>query len=129
MAEIRITIPINPTTKKNSSRVFRCGSGIRVLPSKAFIEYQDACREYLEAYIQDKPIDYPVQVSCVFHRETKRRCDLTNLLECIDDVLVHYGILSDDSHQIIVSHDGSRVRLDRQNPRTEITITPMEEIE
>lgn len=46
-----------------------------------------------------------------------------NLLEATCDILVQYGILADDNSQIVVSHDGSRVRLDRMNPRVEITIT------
>jgi len=57
---------------------------------------------------------------------TRRRVDLTNLLEAIDDVLVHYGVLSDDNSSIIVSHDGSRVLYDKARPRTEVTITCLE---
>jgi Holliday junction resolvase RusA-like endonuclease len=69
-----------------------------------------------------KPIDVPVQVKCIFYRDSNRRCDLTNLLEAIDDILVHYGILADDNFSIIYSHDGSRVFVDKENPRTEIVI-------
>ena len=54
--------------------------------------------------------------------KTKRKCDLTNLLECADDVLVKAGILVDDNYTIIESHDGSRVHYDKENPRTEIII-------
>lgn len=32
----------------------------------------------------------------------------------------------DDNSQIIVSHDGSRVLYDKDNPRTEVTISPYE---
>lgn len=53
---------------------------------------------------------------------TKRRVDLTNLLEAIDDVLVKYGVLKDDNSEIITSHDGSRVLYDKDNPRTEVVI-------
>ena len=53
-------------------------------------------------------------------------CDLTNLLEAIDDILVSYGVLSDDNFTVIVSHDGSRVYIDKENPRTEITIESIE---
>lgn len=59
---------------------------------------------------------------------TKRRVDLTNLLEAIDDILVLNGVLSDDNSQIIVSHDGSRVYYDKQNPRTEVEIKTYEQI-
>jgi Holliday junction resolvase RusA-like endonuclease len=54
---------------------------------------------------------------------THRKCDLTNLLEAIDDVLVKAGVIEDDNYTIIASHDGSRVHYDKENPRTEIIIT------
>lgn len=68
-------------------------------------------------------ISAPVNVKCLFYMPTRRRCDLTNLLEAIDDVLVTYGVLADDNSNIIVSHDGSRVLYDKDNPRTEVVIS------
>jgi len=53
---------------------------------------------------------------------THRKCDLTNMLECIDDVMVKAGLLDDDNFNIIASHDGSRVLYDKSNPRTEVYI-------
>lgn len=58
---------------------------------------------------------------------TRRRCDLTNMLEAVDDIMVKYKLLQDDNCKIIVGHDGSRVLYDKENPRTEITITPIGE--
>ena len=55
--------------------------------------------------------------------ECTRKVDLTNLLEAADDALVTAGVLADDNSKIVVSHDGSRVLLDRDKPRTEIYIT------
>ena len=54
---------------------------------------------------------------------THRRVDQVNLLEATLDILVEYGVLADDNSNIVVSHDGSRVLYDKNNPRTEITIT------
>ena len=71
-------------------------------------------------------IDYPVNVKCVFYMPTRRRVDLTNLLEAVDDVLVRSGVLADDHSGIVVSHDGSRVLYDKENPRTEVEITGWE---
>lgn len=70
-------------------------------------------------------IDYPVNVKCLFYMPTKRKCDLTNLLEAIDDIMVKAGLLKDDNYTIIEAHDGSRVLYDKDNPRTEIEITKM----
>lgn len=76
------------------------------------------------AYIET--IDYPVNIECHFYMGTHRKCDLTNLLEAIDDVLVKVGVLSDDNFTILQSHDRSRVHYDKDNPRTEIIITEVQ---
>lgn len=70
----------------------------------------------------DAPINEPVEVKCLFYMKTKRAVDLTNLEEAIDDILVKYGVLADDNNNVIVSHDGSRVLYDKDDPRTEIEI-------
>lgn len=70
-------------------------------------------------------IDLPVNVRCVYYMPTRRRVDLTNLLEATDDVLVRAGVLADDHSGIIAAHDGSRVRMDREWPRVEIEIVSM----
>ena len=73
------------------------------------------------------PIDFPVNVTCIFYMPTRRACDLTNLLEAIDDVMVKAGLLKDDNYNIIASHDGSRVLYDKANPRTEVIISKFKE--
>ena len=61
--------------------------------------------------------------------KTKRKCDLTNLLEAIDDILTHYGVIADDNYSIVAAHDGSRVFVDKQNPRTEVIIEEVRSVE
>jgi Holliday junction resolvase RusA-like endonuclease len=58
---------------------------------------------------------------------TRRKVDLSNLLNSTLDILVHYGVLIDDNRNIVYSVDGSRVFYDKENPRTEIEITRIEE--
>ncbi len=117
---MRFVIPIPPVTKKNSQRIFVRNGRPFIAPSAAFTRYQSAALWYLKPKTM---IDYPVCVRCEFYMPTKRRVDLVNLLEAADDVLVKAGILADDNASIIVSHDGSRVLHDPDNPRTEIEIT------
>ena len=64
-----------------------------------------------------------VNVKATFYMPTRRRVDLTNLLESIDDVLVKGRVIEDDNSNILFSHDGSRVFYDKENPRTEVEIT------
>jgi hypothetical protein len=37
--------------------------------------------------------------------------------------MVKAGLLKDDNYKILASHDGSRVMVDKNNPRTEVEIT------
>lgn len=116
------TIPLPPTTKKNSNRIVRVRGHYMVLPSKRYVDYEKACKEYLPDI---ETINYPVNVCCIYYMPTRRRCDLVNLQEATLDVLVKYKVLADDNSNIVVSMDGSQVFYDKDNPRTEITITPI----
>ena len=115
-----------PRTKKNSQRVFRLPSGgTRIAPSAAYVQYEWDCLRQLPP--PSRPLAGPVNVKCLYFMPTRRRVDLTNLLEATDDILVRAGVLADDCATIVAAHDGSRVLLDRKRPRVEITITEMEE--
>ena len=43
-----------------------------------------------------------------------------------DDVLVKTGVVPDDNYNVIAAHDGSRVYVDKDSPRTEIYIEKIE---
>ena len=51
--------------------------------------------------------------------------DAVNLLQAVCDILVKYNVIADDNSNIIASFDGTRVLYDKEKPRTEITITPI----
>ncbi len=89
-----------------------------IIPSKQYKEFEKEALWYIEKI----GIDYPANVKALFYMRTKRRVDLTNLLEALDDVLVKGGMLVDDNCNIIQSHDGSRVYYDKLNPRIEVYI-------
>lgn len=120
-------IPLAPVTKKNSQTIAvnrKTGKPF-VLPSKKYKEYEYAAGYFLKAGTDAR--QYPVNVKCLFYMPTRRRVDLTNLLEAIDDILTRYGVVPDDNSNFIAGHDGSRVLYDHDNPRTEITITELKE--
>ena len=119
---MNLTIHLNPITKKNSQRILinRHTGRPFIMPSKQYKEYERQCGYEIDYH--NDPIGYPVNVKCLFFMKTKRRVDLVNLLEAIDDILVKYNVLEDDNNKIIVSHDGSRVYHDKDNPRTEVYI-------
>ena len=111
----------DPRTKKNSQRLVPVGGRMIPITSRAFADYQEACLRQITGD-KRKGIDCPVNVRCVYYMATRRKVDLTNLLEATDDILVKGGVLHDDNSGIIASHDGSRVYYDKQHPRTEIMI-------
>jgi len=119
---LKITIGIEARTKKNSMRLVRLGRRIVPIPSKQYKDFEEKCSQWLQPY-SDMEIDKAVNVRCLFYMKTRRKVDLTNLLEAADDVLVKYHVLADDNSQIVAGHDGSRVLYDKSNPRIEIDIT------
>lgn len=125
---IKFTIPLAPISKKNSQQIFRPNGMNRpiIVPSKKYKEYEEAALYYIPKNIF---INAPVNIKCLFYMPTKRKCDLTNLLEAIDDVMVKAGLLADDNYTIIESHDGSRVFYDKDNPRTEVYIEAAETLD
>lgn len=121
--KIRFTIYGNPKTKKNSSQIImnqRTGRPM-VIPSKAYKQYEKDCGLQLKG--KGLKINYPVNLKAVYYRKDRRKVDLSNLHEALQDILVKYGVLEDDNYTIVASHDGSCVQIDKENPRTEVEIT------
>lgn len=115
-----------PRTKKNHQRILRDRAGLPfVAPSKEFVDYQELCLWQIKT--PQRAISEAVNVKAIYYMPNRRRVDLVNLLEATCDILVKAGVLDDDRATIVAAHDGSRVLLDRQNPRVEIEITRMEE--
>ena len=126
MAEIKYTIKLAPITKKNSQQILtnkKTGRSF-IAPSSRFKQYEREAAWFLRPR-PPRPIECPLNIKCLFYMPTRRLVDLTNLLEAVDDVMVNEGIIKDDNCRIVVSHDGSRVLYDKDNPRTEIFITRM----
>lgn len=122
---IHFTVQGTPVTKKNSQRIVWNPRTKRYLiqPSVTFVRYEyEALKQ-----IPESLIDYPVNVAAVFYMPTRRKVDLVNLQEAILDVMVKAGCIIDDNSSIVVTMDGSKVKYDKENPRTEITITKVEE--
>lgn len=116
---IQFTINIPPRTKKNSQQIIMCKGRPMVIPSKLYKQYERDCKMFLPNI---ETIKEPVNVKAVYYMPTRRKVDLCNLHEALCDVLVHYGIVADDNSNIIATMDGSCVKYDKNQPRTEVTI-------
>lgn len=126
--EERFTIGLVPVTKKNSQEIhLNKYTGKRwISPSPKYKEYEHSAAWFMP---HEKTIREPVNVRALFYMPTKRRVDLVNLEEALLDVLVHYGVIDDDNSTIVAGMDGSRVLYDKDNPRTEVIITFLEDQE
>lgn len=127
---MKLTIYGNPVTKKNSQRILykftKFGRKTPfIAPSKAYVDYETDCLRQIKR--PRSPISARLNVRCVYYMKTARRVDLANLIEATTDILVKARVLEDDNSKIVAAHDGSRVELDRENPRVEIEIEEMEE--
>lgn len=118
---LKIEIPIAPRTKKNSQRIVVVRGRPIIMPSKLYKDYEKECGKYIPKL--EKPIDFPVNIKCLYYMPTRRKCDLNNLLEASTDMLVHYKVLEDDNYTIVEGHDGSRVFYDKESPKCIIEIT------
>lgn len=123
---IKFTIPLAPITKKNHQQLVwpKGRNKPIVMPSPQYKQYEKDALYFIPKQIF---INYPVNVKCLFYMPTRRKCDLTNLLQAVDDIMVRAGLLTDDNYTVIQSHDGSRVFYDKERPRTEVIIYPIEE--
>lgn len=123
MNELHYIVSGSPIVKKNTQKVVRSRG-------RTFVAYSPQYKEWLHRAMDElalqhrpeEPIDYPVILLCKFFMQSLRVVDLSALYEGIQDTLVKMEILKDDNFNIVIGHDGSRVLLDRDNPRTEISI-------
>lgn len=122
MKNITFTIPLVPVTKKNHMQF-----GRNKYSGKTFVKQSPVYCQYESDFMVVCPNieinTFPVNVKALYYMPTKRRVDLINLHAALHDCLVKKGILPDDNCCIIESTDGSRVYYDKDNPRTEVTIS------
>lgn len=119
----RFIIQGAPRTKKNSNIVTTKGKHPRVLPSAAFSKWNRIAQMEL-ARVRAKytgfPIAVEINVRALFYRDAERG-DAVGYYQALADALQEGGILIDDKYA--VSWDGSRLLVDKENPRVEVQIT------
>lgn len=124
MQEITFVIPGTPITKKNSSKILRNQKTEKcfVMPSDQYRKYEAASA----AFCPKLNVSSPVNCRYIYFMPTHRRIDLSNLISATNDLLVKHGTLLDDNRDIVAGHDGSCVCYDKEHPRVEVTIAPVE---
>ena len=123
MDEIKLTIKLPPVTKKNSMQIVGNGKRPKLIPSAQYRRYERDAGWFLKPLA----IAEPVNIRAIYFMPARRKVDITNLESALMDVLVKHGVIADDNCRVVVSTDGSRVMYDKENPRTEVTITKSKE--
>ena len=123
---LEIVLPFEQISKKNHGQIVMVKGYPRLIPAKAHQEWLKSVEPYFVAAreVMGKPIDYPVNLKCIFYRKTKRPCDIINLMQAVQDALVKYEVIMDDNFYYVCHIDGCECKQDKINPRTEIIITP-----
>jgi Holliday junction resolvase RusA-like endonuclease len=120
---MKLIIYGNPVTKKNSQQIIMAGKRPCIIQSKAYRQYEKAAKEQFALLPPYKPIEWPIQVKCLYYLATARTPDLCNLMAATHDILEHCGIILNDEQ--IKSVDGSRIMGKDPDPRVEIEIEEM----
>lgn len=125
MGKLRIVIPLLCRSKKNCQRFTynKYNKRTYLLQSDLYLQFERDCGIFLRKY--ERHISTPINLKCTFIVPNKRKRDLCNLLEAIQDILVKYGVLEDDNSNIVAGVDGSRVIFEKDR---EMTIIEIEEI-
>lgn len=122
---MKIIIPLMCRSKKNSQQILinsRTGKPF-VSQGKLYKDFERECGYFLNKY--ECNISYPVNLKCTFYVKDKRKRDIVNLLNAIQDILVKYNVIADDNYNIVKSVDGSRIIYEKDREETIIEITKM----
>lgn len=121
---IVLILPGSIKSKKNSKRVFpRKGKkGYFVLPSEAYVKWEETAREDLIWRCNPTPTDKKVEVKVTAYYKGQHP-DLSGVLESVGDCLEGLAWVNDKQ---IVSWDGSRLVHDKVHPRTIVEIKVIE---
>lgn len=123
--QVIIKIPLQCRSKKNSQQILinsRTGKPF-VSQSKLYKDFERECGYFLNKYKTN--ISYPINLKCTFYVKDKRKRDIVNLLNAIQDILVKYNIIADDNYNIVKSVDGSRIIYEKGREETIIEIAKM----
>jgi len=113
-------------SKKSSQQIIKVKDKVRIIPNKKYNEWIHTTVKQLKDQKEEKQfetINEPVAVKCLVYRLTKRKIDLTNMLQSVHDALEAAGIVKDDF--LIESIDGSRriLGVEKGEERAEIFIS------
>lgn len=127
---LQLTISGQTPAQKNSKSIaYNRGTGKPFIMSNSNVKnWQNSAAIELLRYRIKEPLDGKQELSIMFYVKDNRRRDLDNMLTTIQDALVKAGILIDDSWKNL-KIGAVDAKLDKDNPRAEITIKSVDNAE
>lgn len=99
---LEITIEGTIPSKKNSKRIVGRGKRMFIISSKNYLEWEKEKADEIYGQLDEiTAITTPVRLSITFSSSTKRKWDLSNKVESIQDLLVKVGVLEDDNWSVV----------------------------
>lgn len=99
---LEITLEGTIPSKKNSKRIVGRGKRMFIISSKNYLEWEKEKADEIYGQLDEiTAITTPIRLSITFSSSTKRKWDLSNKVESIQDLLVKVGILEDDNWSIV----------------------------
>lgn len=120
---LTLTLYGAPRTKKTSNQILKIGKRLKVVPSKVWLAWRDKVLASGDMKPWMRLKDQPYNCAAIFYRDADRG-DAIGYMTGLADVLEEAGVVSND--RLLVSWDGTRLRVDRKNPRVELFISPAE---
>ena len=96
-----------------------------IIPSNAYKKWHKKNIEHLNRTLYKIDWNYPVQLAIQFFRASKRGFDYNNMGQGVQDILEDTGIIRGDGVNDLVPVY-LPARIDRKNPRCEITIIELD---
>lgn len=123
MKPFKIKIPFLCRSKKNSQELAWNPKTKKpmIIQSKLYRRFEKDCGLILNRY-RGMHIMTPINLKCTFYVPDRRKRDITNLTNAIQDILVKYDILQDDNYNIVAGLDGTRIIFEKGREETIIEI-------
>lgn len=121
--KLKLTVVAPPRTKKTGQRIVKVGKFSKILPSKAYLDWEKTALIELAPHTAKLrhllPLAFEMSCQAAIYRDAERG-DACNYYQAIADMLQKAGIIAND---VLIRHwDGSRLLKDAARPRIELTL-------
>lgn len=108
-------------SKKNQKRIVRSKGRPIIISSKQHDDWHKQQEKALQEFANEN-ITFPCRFIYEFTMPDNRKCDISNKIESINDLLVDIGFIEDDNWTIIKSFTARVIGVDKENAGCRIRV-------